>query len=63
METVVTFYRGAASTWARKAAEWLRKADEWQQADGPHASEGLTVCLDCHLRSVRNARALLGGSN
>lgn len=59
----ITLYTGAASKWARIAANWLTKAEVWTRAEGPMVNEGLSICLDCHARSVRNARALVGGAN
>jgi thioredoxin reductase len=57
----ITLYRGAAEKWARIAAHWLTKADVWTRAEGPMVNEGISICLDCHGRAVRNARALVGG--
>jgi hypothetical protein len=58
----ITLYTGAASKWARIAANWLTKADVWTRAEGPMVNEGLSICLDCHGRAVRNARSLMGGA-
>lgn len=62
VESKITLYRGRAAVWARIAASWLTKADEWQHATGPLVNEGLTLCIEAHARSIRNARAWMGGA-
>jgi hypothetical protein len=59
----IQLYRGNAQKWARIAAQWLTKADVWTRAEGPMVNEGISICLDCHGRAVRNARALVEGGD